>query len=106
MNRSLASRIEAANAALITSGNVDAVDEFFAPHYVAHLTDQDLSGGPDAIRKFLDSYRRAFPDLRVEVEILVEAKDWIAWQRTLRATTRAASRASPPPADPSCGVTW
>ena len=38
------------------------------------------------IRRVLDLYRRAFPDLQVEVEILVEAKDRVAWQRTLRGT--------------------
>jgi predicted ester cyclase len=31
-------------------------------------------------------WRRAFPDLSAEVEILVEGSDRIAWQRTLRAT--------------------
>ena len=86
MSRSLASKIEAANSALITNGNLDAVGEFFTPDYVAHLTDQDLTGGHDAIRKIVAMYRRAFPDLRFQVEILVTAKDRVAWQRTLRAT--------------------
>ena len=31
-------------------------------------------------------YRRAFADLQVEVEILVEAEDRVAGQRTIRAT--------------------
>lgn len=74
MNRSLASIIEAANASLIAIGNFDAIGEFFTPDYVAHLTDQDMTGGHDAIRTVLDMYRRSFPDLQVEVEILVEAK--------------------------------
>ncbi len=52
----------------------------------AHLTDQDMTGGHDVIRQVLDMYRRAFPDLQVKVEILVEAKDRVGWQRTLRAT--------------------
>jgi steroid delta-isomerase-like uncharacterized protein len=86
MGRSLASKIEAANSALIANGNLDAIGEFFAADYVAHLTDQDMTGGQGAIRQVLDMYRRAFPDLQVEVEILVEAKDRVAWQRTLRAT--------------------
>jgi steroid delta-isomerase-like uncharacterized protein len=86
MKRSLASIIEAANSALITDRNLDAVGEFFAPDYVAHLTDQDMNGGHDAIRKFLALYHRAFPDLEAQVEILVEAGDRVAWQRTLRAT--------------------
>ena len=85
MVQSLASKIRAANSALVADGNLDAVGEFFAPDYVAHLTDQDMRGGHGAIRGFLGEIRRGFPDLQVEVEILVEAKDRVAWQRTLRA---------------------
>jgi steroid delta-isomerase-like uncharacterized protein len=85
MGRSLVSKVEAANSVLLADGNVDAVGEFFTPDYVAHGTDRGLSGH-GAIRKFVALYRRAFPDLRVEVEILVKAKDRVAWQRTLRAT--------------------
>jgi len=86
MGRSLASKIEAANSALMAHGHVDAIGQFFTPDYVAHLTDQDLTGGHAAIRRVVGMYRRAFPDLQVEVEILVKAKDRVAWQRTLRAT--------------------
>jgi steroid delta-isomerase-like uncharacterized protein len=84
MDASLASKIKAANAALITDGDLDAVGEFFAPDYVAHLTDQDMTGGHEAIRSFVGTLRRAFADLQVEVEILVEGEDRVAWQRTLR----------------------
>jgi len=86
MNQSIASQIQAASSALIVNGNLDAVGEFFTPDYVAHLTDQDMTGGHGAIRKVVGMYRRAFPDLQVEVEILVEARDRVAWQRTLRGT--------------------
>jgi len=86
MDPSLASRIQAANSALIAGGNLDAVAEFFTPDYVAHLTDQDLTGGHGAIRRFLGELQRAFPDLQAGVEILVEAQDRVAWQRTLRGT--------------------
>ncbi len=86
MSRSLASRIQAANAALIGDGRLDAVGEFFTPDYVAHVTGQDMTGGHDAIRGILRMYRSAFPDLQFQVEILVEGKDRVAWQRTLRGT--------------------
>lgn len=86
MGGSLASKIEAANSALIADGRLDAVGEFFTPDYVAHHTDQDMTGGHAAIRKVLGMYQRAFPDLQLEIEILVEAEDRVAWQRTLRAT--------------------
>ena len=85
MARSLASKIEAANLALIAQRSLEAIPEFFTRDYVAHGTGQEMAGH-GAIRRFLGLYRRAFPDLQVEVEILVEAKDRVAWQRTLRAT--------------------
>ena len=86
MNRALGTKIRAANSALIAEGNLYAVAEFFTPDYVAHLTNQNMKGGHDAIRKVVRMYRRAFPDIKVQVEILVESKNRIAWQRTLRAT--------------------
>ena len=85
MSRSLASRIEAANVALIVDRNFDWVSEFFAPSYVGHGTGRDLAGR-SAIRRFLGTLLRAFPDLEIEVEILVSSRDRVAWQRTLRAT--------------------
>ncbi len=85
MSRSLASKIEAANAALLVDGDLDAVAEFFAPDYVAHLTDEDMKGGHEAIRRVLGMYRRAFAGFQVDVEILAKTKDRVAWQRTVRA---------------------
>jgi steroid delta-isomerase-like uncharacterized protein len=85
MGRSLASKIEAANSALLVDGNVDAVGEFFTPDYVAHGTDKGMAGH-GAIQRFVSTYRRAFPDLQVAVEVLARTKDRVAWQRTLRAT--------------------
>jgi len=85
MAQSLAAKIEAANSELMANGRLDAVGEFFATDYVAHGTGKGMRGH-GAIRRFLGLYRRAFPDLQVEVEILVKAKDRVAWQRTLRAT--------------------
>ena len=86
MKESFALRITEANAAILVDGNLDAIPEFFAPDYVAHITEDDMTGGHDAIRRMVQRWRRAFPDLSAEVEILVEGSDRIAWQRTLRAT--------------------
>jgi steroid delta-isomerase-like uncharacterized protein len=85
VSRSLASRVEAANSALLANGRVGALGEFFTPDYVAHGTDKGMTGH-GAIRRFVAMYRRAFRDIQVEVEILVKAKDRVAWQRTVRAT--------------------
>lgn len=86
--------IRAANRMLIVDGETDAVDTFFAAGYVGHLTEQEVRGH-DAIRSVVVMYRRAFPDVQVEVEILAVAGDRIAWQRTLRGTQLGAYRGFP-----------
>lgn len=91
----MAATIEAANATLIGDGDLDRISEFFAADYVAHLTDQDASSGRDVIRSTVGLYRRAFPDLQVQVDILVEAEDRVAWQRTLRGTQQGAFKGFP-----------
>jgi predicted ester cyclase len=83
---SLESKIHAANTTLLVEGQVDRIPDFFTPGYVVHLTDQVLVGGHALAQRFLGMLRRAFPTIDVEVEILVEGADRIAWQRTLRAT--------------------
>lgn len=95
MARSHVSTIETANVELMTRGNLDAIPTFFSPDYVAHLTDRDMTGGHQAIRRVLRMYQRAFADIRVEVEILVRAQDRVAWQRTLRAVHRAGFKGFP-----------
>lgn len=86
MSKSPASTIQAANTALIVNGELDAIGEFFTPDYIAHVTGRDITGGHVAIRKILDTYYRAFTNMNVDVEILLESTDRIAWQRTMRAT--------------------
>ena len=95
MSRSYVSRIEAANLALMTQGNIDVIAEFFTEDYIAHLTEQDMTGGHAAIRKIIELYRKAFPDLQAQVEILVTNKDRIAWQRTMRGTHKGSFKGFP-----------
>ena len=94
MNTSLASKIEAANQTLLAEGRVDAVDEFFTVDYVAHGTDHQIEGH-GAIRKFVRELHRGFPDLQVDVEILVMRGGRVAWQRTLQGSHRGSFRGFP-----------
>ena len=80
----LSSKIHAANQALVEEGNTGAISTYFAVDYVAHLTDQDMAGGHKLIRGMIDLYQRAFPNPKVEVEILLEGTDRVSWQRTIR----------------------
>lgn len=89
MESSQVAQIKAANATILAGGQLDAVDDFFEPGYVAHGTDRGLTG-PAAVRRFVSMVRDAFPDLEVEVEILVESGDRVAWQRRLKGTQEGA----------------
>jgi steroid delta-isomerase-like uncharacterized protein len=94
MEPTLADRILAANAELLEKGNAKATGEFFAPDYVAHVTDRDLRGLA-WLSGFVTQLRKAFPDLEVEVDVLVREGDRVAWQRTCRATHRASFQGFP-----------
>jgi predicted ester cyclase len=94
LSQSIASKIEAANRALLVEGKWDAVDEFFTADYVAHGTDQKIEGH-GAIRKFVRELQQGFPDLEVEVEILLTTKDRVAWQRRLQGSHRGSFRGFP-----------
>lgn len=93
--KSLSTRIKAANQKLITNGELAAIEEYFSPDYVAHLTGHNVAGGHTLVRSLLELYQRAFPHPKVQVEILLEGPDRIAWQRTLRAKHEGAFKCFP-----------
>ena len=84
MSKTHAATVEAANAELVAGRNLNAVGDYFTEDYVAHITGRDMKGGHDLVRKTLGAIFRAFADLEVEVEILLEGGDRISWQRTFR----------------------
>lgn len=86
MSESLAERVVSANEVLIVRGDLESVGEFFASDYVVHLTDEDLAGGHALVRRTIGSLRRAFSDISVSVDLLLDADERVAWQRTLSGT--------------------
>ena len=78
--------IEEANQQLLNEGNLDFTGDYFSPDYVNHSS---ATGGPDLIRGFVTELRTAFPDLHVEVEILLQEGDTVAWRRTHEGTFQA-----------------
>ena len=95
MRHSLAAIIHAANTVVLAERNPERIADFFTSEYVAHLTDGDLEGGHATVRRVLDMLWNAFPDLEVEVEVLVEGEDRVAWQRTLRGIQEGSYRGFP-----------
>ncbi len=83
MARSNEERVRFATDEILGKGNLDVVDEIFATDYVVHASGKDHKGHA-FVRRFAKLLRSAIPDLRVvEVAILIQSGDTIAWQRTL-----------------------
>jgi len=78
--------IKTSNSQLIDQGNLNAVDIFFSPNYIAHAEDK-IYKGHDFIMRFAKQIRTALPDISVmKVEFFVNAGNTLAWQRTLSGT--------------------
>ena len=95
MKMSLAQKIKEANTTLIVKGNMDQIGDFFAQDYAVHLTGRDMKGGHRIVQEVVSSLRESFPDIQVDVEILLEGAERIVWQRTLRATHKGAFKNFP-----------
>jgi steroid delta-isomerase-like uncharacterized protein len=70
-------------------GNLDVVDEIYAPVYVGHtagLPEQTL--GPEGVKGFVGLYRSAFPDLHTTIEDIVTEGDKVAYRWTAVGTHR------------------
>ena len=96
MAKSNEERVRFANDEILGKGNLDVVHEIFATDYVVHAGGKDHRGLA-FVRKFAQLLRSAIPDLRVvEVALLTQTGDTIAWQRTLSGTHEADMLGIPP----------
>ncbi len=96
MAKSNEERVRFANDEILGKGNLGVVDEIFATDYVLHAGGKDHKG-LEFVRRFVKLLRAAIPDLRVvQVAVLIQAGDTIAWQRTLSGTHKADMMGIPP----------
>jgi steroid delta-isomerase-like uncharacterized protein len=65
--------------------NPDIVDEVYAPDLVWHEPDQEIRG-PEEAKKFIATYKTAFPDLNVTVEDAIAEGDKVSTRWTIRGT--------------------
>jgi steroid delta-isomerase-like uncharacterized protein len=66
-------------------GRIEAIDELLAADGVAYGLGPDLHG-PAEFKPFHAAYRQAFPDVRIEVDDLVEEGDKVAYRWTATMT--------------------
>ncbi len=95
-------RILAEYSARMAAGDYAAVYDVFAPEFVSHVTDRVSPNvvGTD-IRpqeeKFWDMARRAFPDMRFRVNLVLESGDHVVSNWTLTGTHTGAAFYDVPP---------
>ena len=65
--------------------NPDVLDEVYASDLVWHEPDQDVRGSEEA-KRFVDTYKTAFPDLHATVEDAIAEGDQVVTRWTIRGT--------------------
>ena len=62
----------------LMKGNLDVVNEVFAPDFIDHDPAPDQGEGAEGLRDFWMSFRTAFPDFQIKVEQMVVKDDKVA----------------------------
>ena len=71
---------------LFASGDLAALDRFFAPDVVSHDMPPGFPQGIEGVRRFFQSFRDAFPDVTVRVDDVVVEGDRAAVATTIEGT--------------------
>jgi steroid delta-isomerase-like uncharacterized protein len=82
---------------VFSGGNLELVDEIFAPHYALH--DPSVPGevrGPEGMKQYVSMYRGAYPDTRFTVEDQIAEGDEVVTRWTGRGTHRGELMGIPP----------
>jgi steroid delta-isomerase-like uncharacterized protein len=88
------------HAELVEARDASKIDEFFAPGYVSHNTPPGWPGGVEGVRRFLEMFDEALPDLTVTIDVLVADDDLVAARTTTRGTHRGPLLGIPPSGRP------
>jgi steroid delta-isomerase-like uncharacterized protein len=76
-------------AEVFNAGDVGAGDAFIHPEHENHdPTAPAVPAGPEGVRRLVELYRGAFPDLRFAPEMLFATDEWVAHRWTFTGTHR------------------
>lgn len=67
---------------VINGGNLDVIEEIFAPDYVDHSLPPGAPPGLAAVRMVPGLFRGGFPDVHFTIEQMVGEGDWVATRVT------------------------
>lgn len=71
---------------MVMAGNFDNLEEFFHEDYVDHTQPPGWPTDRDGLRKLLEYFRSAFPDIHVTIEDMVAEGDIVMHRQTMRGT--------------------
>jgi steroid delta-isomerase-like uncharacterized protein len=71
---------------VFNKGNIEVVDELFAPEYVLHMPGGQELRGPEGLKQYVMLLRTAFPDLCMTIQDLVAEGDKLAFRLTSQGT--------------------
>src|SRR5207237_4031765 len=68
-------------------GNLDLVDEMYAPNYTLHdPSAPGFPGGTEAFKGFVTTFRTALPDIHFTIDDTIAQGNMVVWRFTARAT--------------------
>ncbi|MGH2588408.1 MAG: ester cyclase [Dehalococcoidia bacterium] len=67
-------------------GRLETLDEVLATGYVNHDAPPGTSSGADGVKQIIQTFRSAFPDLRIEIEEQVAEGDAVTSRATFHGT--------------------
>ncbi len=77
-------------------GNLDAVDELFAPGFISHTAAMGEMRGLESYKSFVTMTRTAFPDLHFTVEDQIAEGDKVMTRYTIHGTHQGEMMGIPP----------
>ncbi len=81
---------------ILSSGNLEALEEVIAPDVVDHNAQPGQPGGIEGTRQVVGMFRAAFPDLRFIPEDLIAEGDRVVARLTVTGTHRGEFQGLPP----------
>ena len=86
-NKAIVTRV---NKEFIEGGNIETVNELFAPDFINHTAPPGSPKGPEGVIYFFNQLLKpAFPDLKVEIHDQVAEVDKVTTRKTFHATHKA-----------------
>lgn len=72
---------------VISEGNLELVDEFFADEYISRPPEtRETLHGPEEVKEWLSMSRNAFSDIDVKIEDVIAEGDKVVQRRLFTAT--------------------